>query len=312
MTPHAKMVAAHAISLGVIVVLAVLQGGWPATLLAALGVSAAATGLWTANRVTRRLRAGAVEMLQGIDKMANAAGQVAAANQSLAQGASEQAASLGETSATGARINSMARENAQRGEVATGLVRETDRTVAEANVSLEQMVSAMVEINMSSEKISKIIKVIDEIAFQTNILALNAAVEAARAGEMGLGFAVVADEVRNLAQRSAQAAKDTESLIAESIAGAQGGAEKVDRVTNTIGALEATAKKVGTLIDEVSTASQEQARGIEQILQAITQMEQVTQKTAANAEQSAAAGNELSSQMESLRRDLRGMAVTLG
>jgi methyl-accepting chemotaxis protein/methyl-accepting chemotaxis protein-1 (serine sensor receptor) len=306
------MVAAHAVSVSIIVVLAVLHGGWPAVWLAALGVSAATAGLWTANRVTGRLRAGAFGMLQGIDKMANAAGQVAAASQSLAQGASEQAASLGETSVTGARINSMARENAKRGEAATGLMRETDRTVGEANVSLEHMVSAMVEINMSSEKISKIIKVIDEIAFQTNILALNAAVEAARAGEMGLGFAVVADEVRNLAQRSAQAAKDTESLIAESIAGAQGGAEKVDRVTNTIGALEATAKKVGTLIDEVSTASQEQARGIEQILQAIAQMGQVTQKAAANAEQSAAAGSELSGQMESLRRDLRDMAATLG
>ena len=134
-------------------------------------------------------------------------------------------------------------------------------------------------------KIAKIIKVIDEIAFQTNILALNAAVEAARAGEAGMGFAVVADEVRSLAQRCAQAAKDTAALIEESILKSGDGKGKVDQVTTAIRTITADTTSVKTLVEEVSLASQEQARGIQQIGKAIVQMEQVTQSTAANAEE---------------------------
>ena len=159
----------------------------------------------------------------------------------------------------------------------------------------------MTEINASSEKVSKIIKVIDEIAFQTNILALNAAVEAARAGEAGMGFAVVADEVRNLSQRCAQAARDTASLIEESIAKSHDGMSKLDQVAGAIRSITESAAKVKTLVDEVSLGSQEQARGIEQIAKAIGQMEQVTQKNAANAEQSASASEELSGQAETMK-----------
>ena len=144
----------------------------------------------------------------------------------------------------------------------------------------------------SSDKISKIIKTIDEIAFQTNILALNAAVEAARAGEAGMGFAVVADEVRNLAQRCAQAAKDTAGLIEESIAKSNDGKPKLDQVAKAIAAITEDSGKVKTLVDEVSLGSQEQARGLEQISKAIAQMEQVTQKTAASAEERSAAGGQ--------------------
>jgi methyl-accepting chemotaxis protein/methyl-accepting chemotaxis protein-1 (serine sensor receptor) len=159
----------------------------------------------------------------------------------------------------------------------------------------------MREINASSEKVGKIIKVIDEIAFQTNILALNAAVEAARAGEAGMGFAVVADEVRNLAQRSAQAAKDTAGLIEESIAKSNEGRAKVDQVAAAIRGITETAQKVRTLVDEVKLGSEEQARGIEQIGRAISQMEQVTQKSAASAEETASAGEEMSAQANTLK-----------
>jgi|SRR5271157_1251406 len=148
---------------------------------------------------------------------------------------------------------------------------ETAQLVAAANHNLEEMVQSMKEINGSG---AKVIRVIDEIAFQTNILALNAAVEAARAGEAGMGFSVVADEVGNLAQRSAQAAKDTALLIEESM--------------------------VKTMVDEVNTGTQKQARGIQQISSAVGQMEQVTQRSAANAEESAAASEDLGTQAQSL------------
>jgi methyl-accepting chemotaxis protein/methyl-accepting chemotaxis protein-1 (serine sensor receptor) len=162
------------------------------------------------------------------------------------------------------------------------------------------MVASMNEINASSEKISKIIRVIDEIAFQTNILALNAAVEAARAGEAGLGFAVVAEEVRNLAQRSAQAAKDTAELIEESITKSNDGKTKLDLVAVGVRSITESAAKVKALVHEVKLGSEEQASGIEQVAKAIMEMEKVTQTTAANAEESASASEELSAQSETL------------
>ena len=139
---------------------------------------------------------------------------------------------------------------------------------------------SMEQIDASSLKIGNIIKVIDDIAFQTNILALNAAVEAARAGEAGLGFAVVADEVRTLAQRCSQAAKDTAALIEESIANSRDGGEKLGQVTTAVAEITSSAAKVKTLVDEISLANDEQARGIQQVNGAITQMQSVTQQAA--------------------------------
>ena len=206
----------------------------------------------------------------------------------------------------------MARKNSENSRTATGLVSDTQQKFMQTNLSLNHMVSAMGEINTQSGKIAKIIKVIDEIAFQTNILALNAAVEAARAGEAGMGFAVVADEVRNLSQRCAQAAKDTASLIEESISKSNDGMAKVDEVAVAIRAITEDAGKVKTLVDEVNVGSEEQARGLEQIGKAITQMDQVTQRTAANAEQSAAAAQQLNAQAETLRSIVRQLNAMVG
>jgi methyl-accepting chemotaxis protein len=248
-----------------------------------------------------QLTAIAGELGQGAGQVASASGQVSSASQSLAQGASEQAASLEETSASTEELTSMTKKNAENSSCAADVMGEVDRKVSDANTTLGEMVVSMKEINTSSDKIAKIIKVIDEIAFQTNILALNAAVEAARAGEAGMGFAVVADEVRNLAQRCAQAAKDTAALIEESISKSNEGRQKLEQVTGAIGGITVSAQKVKTLVDEVNLGSQEQAKGIDQIGLALTQMQQVTQKNAASAEESASASEEMSSQAEVLR-----------
>ncbi len=170
----------------------------------------------------------------------------------------------------------------------------------------------MQEIIGSSGKISKIIKVIDEIAFQTNILALNAAVEAARAGSAGMGFAVVADEVRNLAQRCAEAAGDTAALIEESIATSNGGKEKLAQVVEVIHSITASSAKVKGLVGEVDQGSREQSRSIEQISAAIRQMEQVTQSTAANAEECASASMDMNSQAEAMKEIVERLEALVG
>ena len=251
--------------------------------------------------LSRKLRRMSGEIDEGSQQVASAAQQVSSSSQSLAQGASEQAASLQETAASTTQINTMTSGNAEKSKSAAKLVVATTDRISVGNRKLEEMIASMAQITGSSEKISKIIKTIDEIAFQTNILALTAAVEAARAGEAGMGFAVVADEVRSLAHRCARAAKDTASLIEESIAAAHEGSGKVSEVAQAIAAITEEGEKVKTLVEEISVGSQEQARSLEQVSKAIQEMEQVTQKTAAGAEQSAAAGEQLGSHSENLR-----------
>jgi methyl-accepting chemotaxis protein/methyl-accepting chemotaxis protein-1 (serine sensor receptor) len=274
---------------------------WIAFILIALCLAVGAVGVFMVRRISSALREIASEMATGADQVAAAAGQVSSSSQSLAQGSSEQAASIEETSASSEEIHSMTQKNAENSRVAADNMTQASQRIEEANQNLDQMVVSMNEINASSDKISKIIKVIDEIAFQTNILALNAAVEAARAGEAGMGFAVVADEVRNLAQRCAQAAKDTAVLIEESIAKSSDGKNKLDLVATAVNSITESSNKVKTLVDEVKLGSEEQARGIEQVAKAITQMEKVSQSTAANAEESASASEELSAQSTALR-----------
>ena len=285
---------------------------WMALVLIGLNLFVAGVVLWLIGRITGTLRRAVAEMSTGAVQVAAAAGQVTQASQSLAQGASEQAASLQETSAVSEEIGSVAERNGENSRAATELAAQSQRRFGEVNRALEQMVAAMGDITAENDKISRIIKVIDEIAFQTNILALNAAVEAARAGEAGMGFGVVAGEVRTLAQRSAQAARDTAALIEESIARSHDGMARVDQVVAAIRAVTDEATRVKTLVDEVNEGSREQTRGIQQIGQSINDMNQVTQRTAASAEENAAAAEELNAQSEALKNLADRLTVMVG
>jgi len=183
---------------------------------------------------------------------------------------------------------------------------------AQVNLALDQTVAQMKQIDASSNKISGIIRVIDEIAFQTSILALNAAVEAARAGEAGLGFAVVADEVRNLAKRCATAAKETQSLIEESIRTAHEGRDHLNRTAAAMHSMTENASRVRSLVDEVSALNQDQAKGMDQIATTVRDMDHVTQTTAHGAQETAAAGAELKEHATALRGLVREMREMVG
>jgi len=277
-------------------------------LTAAIGLGVA----WVVRGVTRSLQATTAQLRAGAEQVAAAAEQVSTSAQALSEGATEQAASLEETSASMEELAAMTRQNADHSGQAAGLMAEVDGQVARSNEALTRMVASMSGIQESSTRVSKIIKTIDEIAFQTNILALNAAVEAARAGEAGMGFAVVADEVRNLAQRSAQAARDTTDLIEESSRNAQSGAATLDLVAGAIAEITTSVNRVKALVDQVSAASREQTQGIDQVTQAVSQMEQVTQTTAATAEESAAASEELNAQAETTMQAVGELSRLVG
>ena len=271
--------------------------------------------LWswrTTSSVTSRIAEAVDKLGAGMQEVTGAASSMSNASQTLSQGASEQAASLEETSASLEEMAAMTRQNADNSREAAERMTQTEQQVHRANDSLREMVKSMAEIKESSDKVAKIIKVIDQIAFQTNILALNAAVEAARAGEAGQGFAVVADEVRALAQRSAQAARDTAVLIEEAITKSSEGQQTVGKVAAAIESITSSTVSVKGLVDEVSTASRQQSQGIDQVSQAMAQMERVTQGTAATAEESAAASEELSAQAESATSVVARLAELVG
>ena len=280
---------------------AVSSSWWTLAGMLLLAVFVAAASYFIVHRMNGQLRRSVEALASGADCVASAALQVSSSSHALADTASSQAASLEETSASSEQVHAVARRNLDCAQTTTGIVEKSQSRSKEANQQLEQMVEAMDEISQSSEKISKIIKVIDEIAFQTNILALNAAVEAARAGEAGLGFAVVADEVRSLAQRCAQAAKDTASLIEESLHSAGSGKQRVSLVADAVRALTGDSTGIRTLVDEISAGSEEQARGMKLIAGSLSRMEQSTQSTAAAAEQSAAGAAELKTESARLK-----------
>lgn len=237
---------------------------------------------------------------EGANQVASAAGQVASSSQSLAEGASEQAASLEETSSSLEEMSSMTKSNAGNAAQADNLMREAREIVRKASDSMGNLTQSIAEISDASRQTQKIIKTIDEIAFQTNLLALNAAVEAARAGEAGAGFAVVAEEVRNLALRSAEAAKNTATMIEDTVKKVSDGSILLDQTNTAFSEMASSSSKVAELVSEIAGASDEQARGIELINRAVSEMDKVTQQNAANAEESASASEELSAQSEQM------------
>jgi len=264
-------------------------------------VAAMVLGILITRGINRNLTRIATQLGEGADQVNDAAAQVAAASQQLAEGASEQASSLEETSSALEQMAAMTRTNAENARQANDLAQQAQQAASQGDQCMAQLNEAMAGINESSDKISKIIKVIEEIAFQTNLLALNAAVEAARAGEHGKGFAVVAEEVRNLAQRCAAAAKDTTGLIEDAVHRAERGTQVAGEAGKALSAIVQQATKVSELINGIARASQEQAQGVEQVNTAVAQMDKVTQQSAAGAEESASAAEELSSQAQMLK-----------
>ena len=254
------------------------------------------------NKTLKALNKIMANIAESVDQIRNGAHQVADSSQAVSQGATEQAGSLEETTVSIEEIASQAKQNAEHAQTANQISKEASQAAEAGNQQMERMLDAMQEINNSSNQIAKIIKVIDEIAFQTNLLSLNAAVEAARAGVHGKGFAVVAEEVRNLAQRSAKAAKETEKLIEGSVEKIRVGADIADQTAHALESIISNITKVNDLMDEIASASAEQVEGIEQISQALKQVDDVTQANAASAEQSASAAEELSGQALNLQK----------
>ncbi len=262
--------------------------------------------------ITRVIHTVAESLLSSAGQVSMASSQLSQTSQTLAEGSSEQAASIEETSASLEESSSMTKRNSENVQTAKALAQQTRAAADRGAAEMQSMSKAMEAIKSSSNDIAKIIQTIDEIAFQTNILALNAAVEAARAGEAGMGFAVVADEVRSLAQRSAQAAKETTAKIEGAINNSGQGVAITGKIATALNEIVTRARQMDELAGEIAAAAREQSEGITQINTSVGQLDQITQSNAASAEENAASAEELNAQAEIMKQSVMELLQLVG
>ncbi len=253
------------------------------------------------NASVEQLHATISQVSAASSEVHNAGGEITNASRSLAEGATRQAASLGEVSVNLDELASMASTNADHARKASALAAEARNHATDGEKRMANLTAAMGDIKSSTQETARIIKTINEIAFQTNLLALNAAVEAARAGDAGRGFAVVADEVRALALRAASAAQSTEALIEKSVSATERGVQLNDEVLGSLKEISAQIAQVVTVVSEITAASAGQVDGVTQITRSVAQVNEITQQVAASAEESASAAEELNAQASTLK-----------
>lgn len=276
----------------------------------ALGVCSVAG--WTVRRLGRSLRSVGAALSGAVSEIDSAARHTTARSEELAARASQQAASVEETSASTQEIAAITRQNAESAREAVSLTQEDDRIGTEVTSALRGLEEAVEKINTNSASVARVIKVIDEIAFQTNILALNAAVEAARAGDAGMGFAVVAEEVRNLAQRSAEAARETTEIIGVSVESANFGKQRLAVVSKTFAQSSALRNQVRRCSEQVAAASDQQNIGVEQIATTMDDFARLTQSTATQAEEGVTASRHLGEQSQILQQAIGQLDALIG
>ncbi len=269
-------------------------------------------GTFVVRGVTKPISDAMQNMTMLSQHLSASSGEIASAGQSLAQGASEQAASLEETAASLEEQSASSKQNAENARRANQLATQATSAGDQGSEAMNRMATAIAKIKESSEETVKIVKDIDEIAFQTNLLALNAAVEAARAGEAGKGFAVVAEEVRSLAQRSAEAARNTSTLLEEAKVNSEEGVQVSDEVQKILTTISDHVRETSTLVEEITSSSDEQAKGVSEINSAVNQMDKVTQGLASTSEETAAASQELTSQASEIQTITENLGSIVG